>query len=82
MFFHTENLDNIKVFDIVSNDFRYAKALNSFGIDFYNHYDLTIDQVCKEKGLSTDSIYGYRVCLLYTSPSPRDRSLSRMPSSA
>ena len=23
-----------------------------------------------------------RVCLLYTSPSPRDRSLSRMPSSA
>ena len=28
-------------------------------------------------------IYGdYDVCLLYTSPSPRDRSLSRMPSSA
>ena len=24
----------------------------------------------------------YRICLLYTSPSPRDRSLSRMPSSA
>ena len=24
----------------------------------------------------------YRFCLLYTSPSPRDRSLSRMPSSA
>ena len=24
----------------------------------------------------------YEVCLLYTSPSPRDRSLSRMPSSA
>ena len=24
----------------------------------------------------------YQVCLLYTSPSPRDRSLSRMPSSA
>ena len=23
-----------------------------------------------------------KVCLLYTSPSPRDRSLSRMPSSA
>ena len=23
-----------------------------------------------------------RICLLYTSPSPRDRSLSRMPSSA
>ena len=25
---------------------------------------------------------GFRSCLLYTSPSPRDRSLSRMPSSA
>ena len=25
---------------------------------------------------------GNRACLLYTSPSPRDRSLSRMPSSA
>ena len=24
----------------------------------------------------------YNACLLYTSPSPRDRSLSRMPSSA
>ena len=24
----------------------------------------------------------YELCLLYTSPSPRDRSLSRMPSSA
>ena len=24
----------------------------------------------------------YQACLLYTSPSPRDRSLSRMPSSA
>ena len=25
---------------------------------------------------------GFSTCLLYTSPSPRDRSLSRMPSSA
>ena len=26
--------------------------------------------------------YQYRICLLYTSPSPRDRTRSRMPSSA
>ena len=36
--------------------------------------------------ISTDEVYGsleYEdTCLLYTSPSPRDRSLSRMPSSA
>ena len=25
---------------------------------------------------------GFRICLLYTSPSPRDRTRSRMPSSA
>ena len=25
---------------------------------------------------------GYNICLLYTSPSPRDSALSRMPSSA
>ena len=29
-----------------------------------------------------DLINQYGACLLYTSPSPRDRSLSRMPSSA
>ena len=29
-----------------------------------------------------DSIKFYNVCLLYTSPSPRDRQKSRMPSSA
>ena len=33
--------------------------------------------------MMVDSILnGYYTCLLYTSPSPRDRSLSRMPSSA
>ena len=29
-----------------------------------------------------DPLVGLYACLLYTSPSPRDRSLSRMPSSA
>ena len=28
------------------------------------------------------SVYGFKGCLLYTSPSPRDRTRSRMPSSA
>ena len=38
------------------------------------HY-FTVDQNFRDK---IKSLY----CLLYTSPSPRDRSLSRMPSSA
>ena len=39
------------------------------------------DEVCKniEVGLLRD---GFKSCLLYTSPSPRDGLLSRMPSSA
>ena len=34
------------------------------------------------QGFSGDDFNVYRVCLLYTSPSPRDATLSRMPSSA
>ena len=34
------------------------------------------------KKLKGESIHNQESCLLYTSPSPRDRSLSRMPSSA
>ena len=33
-------------------------------------------------GLLDADIYGPNTCLLYTSPSPRDRTRSRMPSSA
>ena len=31
---------------------------------------------------SNEGAQGYNICLLYTSPSPRDRQKSRMPSSA
>ena len=34
------------------------------------------------KNLLLDEEYVRKACLLYTSPSPRDRPLSRMPSSA
>ena len=36
----------------------------------------------EKNGIMTDSTMGYSGCLLYTSPSPRDATLSRMPSSA
>ena len=42
--------------------------------------------VCNAHGPSHDEIFRarhiYKICLLYTSPSPRDGLLSRMPSSA
>ena len=44
------------------------------------------DNVLSGKYESAESIpgwgYRYKVCLLYTSPSPRDKRQSRMPSSA
>ena len=36
----------------------------------------------KENTIRQDSFEQHRYCLLYTSPSPRDRTRSRMPSSA
>ena len=49
---------------------------NGWGIGLYRHpSDGWFGGVCA--GLAE-----YWDCLLYTSPSPRDRSLSRMPSSA
>ena len=43
------------------------------GEDLFVHYSALGNQTIKE---------GDKVCLLYTSPSPRDATLSRMPSSA
>ena len=47
-----------------------AKDL-AFAIDMYN-----------ELTSASDYEYQHQTCLLYTSPSPRDRQKSRMPSSA
>ena len=55
-------------------------ALTDHGV-MYGVLDLV--KKCKEKGIKP--IIGnemYVICLLYTSPSPRDGLLSRMPSSA
>ena len=39
-------------------------------------------ELLKDEAGYKDALWGVYTCLLYTSPSPRDRSLSRMPSSA
>ena len=53
------------------------------GISMLNA-DLSIDDNGKSScsGNVTLNNSSYSTCLLYTSPSPRDRSVSRMPSSA
>ena len=45
----------------------------------YNYPTEEIREVLEETGLK---MLGLNTCLLYTSPSPRDATLSRMPSSA
>ena len=53
----------------------YELVAGSFSSDFDNS-----KETGKNLGLENDRIY--KTCLLYTSPSPRDATLSRMPSSA
>ena len=50
----------------------------------YNKYDIQLASLFSVKtgGCEENCSYCSQSCLLYTSPSPRDRSLSRMPSSA
>ena len=69
-----------------------SKILNSSSPPFYKWYEDGITNTCynavdvhidKGRGDKTAIIYDSPItCLLYTSPSPRDRQKSRMPSSA
>ena len=45
-------------------------------------YQEQIDKLMTERGYITVDVVSLNSCLLYTSPSPRDGLLSRMPSSA
>ena len=71
-----------------TNTFHYTEAqLNpshsSVGISEAVIEEHTQDMVHKTKNLKkTDKLAVLQSCLLYTSPSPRDATLSRMPSSA
>ena len=67
--------------------------MHSFGIGWLDYLQKTAEEFKKEQNRasrrsSVDSNVGCldssssSVCLLYTSPSPRDATLSRMPSSA
>ena len=47
--------------------------------------DITADDIVENEEArleSQEELYDVTICLLYTSPSPRDATLSRMPSSA
>ena len=44
--------------------------------------NLVMQRLSEQVGQNIGCIYSNDTCLLYTSPSPRDATLSRMPSSA
>ena len=52
--------------------------------DRISAFDVVLPTPIPAKGavLTQLSLFWFRLCLLYTSPSPRDRQKSRMPSSA
>ena len=64
--------------------------LNSLSLDMFGRpvFELTEEEFemlkdfASQQALKPGLIDEYRNCLLYTSPSPRDRTRSRMPSSA
>ena len=65
----------------IDNNISYLNCESPQEIDVINNFSSKVDKVTKisiriNPNIKTDT------CLLYTSPSPRDRSLSRMPSSA
>ena len=56
-------------------------------LPLYAHPTLTVlvddsDSFLRSLSFQLDPIHASKTCLLYTSPSPRDRQKSRMPSSA
>ena len=55
---------------------------NPYGLMFEEMTASSLIKVDLDGTVVTGSDYGFNPCLLYTSPSPRDRQKSRMPSSA
>ena len=64
-----------------------AGSMGVFSLDFAENYayfsDAAFDVVFDDGSKNTNGVSnGAQTCLLYTSPSPRDKRQSRMPSSA
>ena len=67
-------------FDLVSNDQVLPMAFQAYST-FLTENKSTVLPASNAQALKVKTV-GSRFCLLYTSPSPRDRTRSRMPSSA
>ena len=70
----------MKTINSMQSNFMISK--NDFRIDLLQYIADVEELVCNYKKFKSEPIGKYLDCLLYTSPSPRDGLLSRMPSSA
>ena len=73
--------DNLSCAPLTENQYYRLTELNCGELDIDRRWTVT-DWSGRESNAGTQSIDVNYVCLLYTSPSPRDATLSRMPSSA
>ena len=78
---HAAPIEEIMPLEIVSASEVVEKAKRGdLAVFFSEHFDRFRDCVIQLKSKNVATLY--MICLLYTSPSPRDRQKSRMPSSA
>ena len=94
---NTEYVINLYKIDQASSEISFIKTLKSYSLPEYTKCNdftllLAVYEICNEIGAPTIYVGAMGggieigdnniICLLYTSPSPRDLSTSRMPSSA
>ena len=70
--------------DIIADDYNHNDYENDYSLWVSNNKPEIFRKLIEDKSSDVTYIDGkwYFICLLYTSPSPRDRQKSRMPSSA
>ena len=73
-----DSIFSVNVFAAHIDEWKQKKKEILSLVDF-NNKDAASDE---ELNYTDHNLYGIKSCLLYTSPSPRDRQKSRMPSSA
>ena len=85
------NLKALEMGEALNDSTLINNGYNNIGLLYYNlgSYQIALEYLLRSLDIKRrrNETYGYsttlnNVCLLYTSPSPRDRQKSRMPSSA
>ena len=67
--------DKKEMSDMTESEISYRKFLKNLGVTTHKEIEELVNKKIENGELQNN-------CLLYTSPSPRDNTLSRMPSSA